>query len=45
MVSSQKRRIFHRRIHWEADTMEMIKVFITEDESIVREGLRDIVPW
>ena len=25
--------------------MEMIKVFITEDESIVREGLRDIVPW
>ena len=23
----------------------MIKVFITEDESIVREGLRDIVPW
>ena len=28
-----------------AGTMEMIKVFITEDESIVREGLRDIVPW
>lgn len=25
--------------------MEMIKVFITEDESIVREGLRDIIPW
>lgn len=25
--------------------MELIKVFITEDESIVREGLRDIVPW
>ena len=25
--------------------METIKVFITEDESIVREGLRDIVPW
>lgn len=25
--------------------MEPIKVFITEDESIVREGLRDIVPW
>ena len=25
--------------------MVMIKVFITEDESIVREGLRDIVPW
>ena len=25
--------------------MEMIKVFITEDESIVREGLRDMVPW
>ena len=25
--------------------MELIKVFITEDESIVREGLRDIIPW
>lgn len=25
--------------------MEMITVFIAEDESIVREGLRDIVPW
>lgn len=25
--------------------MEPIKVFITEDESIVREGLRDNVPW
>ncbi len=25
--------------------MELIKVFITEDESVVREGLRDIIPW
>ncbi|MBO6000126.1 MAG: response regulator, partial [Lachnospiraceae bacterium] len=25
--------------------MEPIKVFITEDESIVREGLRDMIPW
>lgn len=25
--------------------MEPIKVFITEDESIVREGLRDSIPW
>ena len=25
--------------------MENIKVFITEDESLVREGLRDIIPW
>lgn len=25
--------------------MDLIKVFITEDESIVREGLRDIIPW
>ena len=25
--------------------MELIKVFITEDESIVREGLRDMIPW
>lgn len=25
--------------------MELIKVFITEDESIVREGLRDSIPW
>ena len=25
--------------------MELIRVFIAEDESIVREGLRDIVPW
>ncbi len=24
---------------------EPIKVFITEDESIVREGLRDMIPW
>ncbi len=25
--------------------MENIKVFICEDESIVREGLRDMIPW
>ena len=25
--------------------MELIKVFICEDESIVREGLRDMIPW
>ncbi len=25
--------------------MDLIKVFITEDESVVREGLRDIIPW
>ena len=25
--------------------MEPIKVFIAEDESIVREGLRDMIPW
>lgn len=25
--------------------MDLIKVFITEDESIVREGLRDSIPW
>lgn len=25
--------------------MDLIKVFICEDESIVREGLRDMVPW
>ena len=25
--------------------MEPIKVFICEDESIVREGLRDMIPW
>ena len=25
--------------------MGPIKVFITEDESIVREGLRDMIPW
>ena len=25
--------------------MERIRVFITEDESIVREGLRDMIPW
>ena len=25
--------------------MEPLKVFITEDESIVREGLRDMIPW
>ncbi len=25
--------------------MDLIKVFITEDESIVREGLRDMIPW
>ena len=25
--------------------MEPIKVFITEDERIVREGLRDMIPW
>ena len=25
--------------------MQPIKVFITEDESIVREGLRDMIPW
>lgn len=25
--------------------MDMVKVFITEDESIVREGLRDMIPW
>ncbi len=25
--------------------MEPIKVFLTEDESIVREGLRDMIPW
>jgi len=25
--------------------MESIKVFICEDESIVREGLRDMIPW
>ncbi len=25
--------------------MELFKVFICEDESIVREGLRDMIPW
>lgn len=25
--------------------MDLIKVFITEDESVVREGLRDLIPW
>jgi len=25
--------------------MDLLKVFITEDESVVREGLRDIIPW
>ena len=25
--------------------MEPIKVFIVEDESIVREGIRDMIPW
>lgn len=25
--------------------MELLKVFIVEDESIVREGLRDMIPW
>ena len=25
--------------------MDNIKVFICEDESIVREGLRDMIPW
>jgi len=25
--------------------MDLIKVFICEDESIVREGLRDMIPW
>lgn len=25
--------------------MELVKVFICEDESIVREGLRDMIPW
>lgn len=25
--------------------MDLIKVFIAEDESIVREGLRDMIPW
>ncbi len=25
--------------------MQPLKVFITEDESIVREGLRDMIPW
>ncbi|MBR6959215.1 MAG: response regulator, partial [Clostridiales bacterium] len=25
--------------------MDSIKVFICEDESIVREGLRDMIPW
>ena len=25
--------------------MELLKVFIVEDESIVREGLRDLIPW
>ena len=23
----------------------MLKVFLTEDESVVREGLRDSIPW
>lgn len=25
--------------------MDLLKVFIAEDESIVREGLRDMIPW
>jgi len=25
--------------------MDLIKVFITEDEIVVREGLRDMIPW
>ena len=25
--------------------MDLFKVFICEDESIVREGLRDMIPW
>lgn len=29
----------------EVSAMELIKVFITEDESIIREGLRDSIPW
>ena len=29
----------------DGDLMEAIKVFICEDESIVREGLRDMIPW
>ena len=27
------------------EDMEPIKVFIVEDESIVREGIRDMIPW
>ena len=23
----------------------MLKVFLVEDETIIREGLRDIIPW
>ena len=31
--------------HRRGKPMDSLKVFITEDESIVREGLRDMIPW
>ncbi len=33
------------KLHFGGFLMDLFKVFICEDESIVREGLRDMIPW
>lgn len=33
------------KLHFGGVLMDLFKVFICEDESIVREGLRDMIPW
>ena len=32
-------------MRWKAGRRTMLKVFLVEDETIIREGLRDIIPW